>query len=417
MPAETIDSVCEWSKNYTVVPDNLECIPSFCDNATEAPSNDRRNYKFVWDGELMPVNTVIKYQCQDAMKIENDTTFKYEASNHSKVKCGNDGEFRYPDPWPQCSETINCTDPGMTAEVNRTYETGKYLEYLSVLEYWCLDTRKYLRWQDIENSKFREKKDTQCQWNKNFTRDATNLVCKMHHCAHPHDDPGYHDAPALENNITLVDRDWVVDFGDFIMYQCDSGTLIENDELDPTETNIKVECIPDLGEYDTPDMWPNCTQTVNCGQPPAIPPNGSINWLNGTEYDDTYDNYVRYACVNGSQFDTDDDGDGDNITVQTRCQWNKIWAPFAKLPQCKITHCVQPFPIPEDSFLEEVTSSWTKINKNKEYRCRGKVNGTHTRFWESDRQCQLLRCCAKRMAPTNLWMSGKTGPHVLRVNK
>ena len=73
-PAETIDAVCEWSKNYTVVPDNLECIPLFCDNATEAPSNDGRNYKFVWDGELVPVNNVIKYQCQAAMKIENDTT-------------------------------------------------------------------------------------------------------------------------------------------------------------------------------------------------------------------------------------------------------------------------------------------------------------------------------------------------------
>jgi hypothetical protein len=27
-------------------------------------------------------------------------------------------------------------------------------------------------------------------------------------------------------------------------------------------------------------QWPNCTVTVNCGQPPDPPVNGSIQWLN-----------------------------------------------------------------------------------------------------------------------------------------
>ena len=36
-----------------------------------------------------------------------------------------------------------------------------------------------------------------------------------------------------------------------------------------------------------------------------------------------------------------------------RCQWNKKWFPYKDtLPECKITDCVKPFKIPEDSFLQ-----------------------------------------------------------------
>jgi hypothetical protein len=51
-----------------------------------------------------------------------------------------------------------------------------------------------------------------------------------------------------------------------------------------------------------------------------------------------------------------------------------------------VTHCIQPFSIPEDSFLEELTSAWTEVGKHKQYRCQKmKQDGTHTMFWESDR--------------------------------
>ena len=60
------------------------------------------------------------------MKVENTTKWKsqvgqmrssikfitiYQASNGSVVRCGIDGEYIYPNPWPQCSEDINCGDP------------------------------------------------------------------------------------------------------------------------------------------------------------------------------------------------------------------------------------------------------------------------------------------------------------------
>ena len=67
---------------------------------------------------------------------------------------------------------------------------------------------------------------------------------------------------------------------------------------------------------------------------------------------DTYNTWIRYKCVDGSQFDTDLDGKGDQLHIDIRCQWNKQWQPYTKLPECKITHCVDPEPIPEDSNLK-----------------------------------------------------------------
>ena len=41
-----------------------------------------------------------------------------------------------------------------------------------------------------------------------------------------------------------------------------------------------------------------------------------------------------------------------NVYTYFRCQWNKEWFPYSDiLPECKITDCVKPFKIPEDSFL------------------------------------------------------------------
>ena len=42
-----------------------------------------------------------------------------------------------------------------------------------------------------------------------------------------------------------------------------------------------------------------------------------------------------------------------NLIFDLRCQWNKVWYPyFQALPECKITDCTNPFPIPDDSQLE-----------------------------------------------------------------
>jgi hypothetical protein len=67
---------------------------------------------------------------------------------------------------------------------------------------------------------------------------------------------------------------------------------------------------------------------------------------------DTYNTFVSYKCVNGSQFDTNNDKKGDAVSISSRCLWNKTWSPYPVLPPCYITHCVNPFPIPNDTFLQ-----------------------------------------------------------------
>ena len=73
----------------------------------------------------------------------------------------------------------------------------------------------------------------------------------------------------------MEEANWDMAFGDHVRYECEDGTWIENEEIDPTKDFIDVECLADVGEYNTPvrqgNSWPNCTETVVCGVPPAPP--------------------------------------------------------------------------------------------------------------------------------------------------
>ena len=398
---------CQWSRTYTHLPTDYECVLTYCDNATTSP-NVPFNYNFTWDQKVIPLGAIVDYPCQDGLALENRTEYKYQADNSSLVHCGPDGLLLYPSPWPLCSSTVSCLEPGNSPGVNRSYVAGSDLGYNSILEYKCEDPRMYIS--NITGGALVSDLRTRCAWKKKYDLDGSKLNCRIHHCAHPYDHPGAHNPPPGENDIDLVlPPGWTVDswhvaFKDHIVYRCSGTRHIENTEVDPTQTEIEVECLETLGVYNTPENWPNCTDTVLCGQPPAKPTNGRVNglpgfegairWLGGApDLQDTYNTWVEYTCADGSQFDT---ASGLEVSLRTRCQWDKQWAPYhTSLPRCKITHCVQPFLIPEDSFLEEVTSSWTPVGKDKDYRCQGtKADGTHTMFWETDRSKSTfkIRC-------------------------
>ena len=87
----SIASRCLWSRTFSHYPENLECILTYCDNATMDP-NSSHNYNFIWDGNVIPLEQNVQYFCQTDMKIENDTDTKVLASDHSIVKCGSDGK-------------------------------------------------------------------------------------------------------------------------------------------------------------------------------------------------------------------------------------------------------------------------------------------------------------------------------------
>ena len=214
----------------------------------------------------------------------------------------------------------------------------------------------------------------------------SSLSCVLTYCRHPHDEPGSHPAPPAEHSLSLVQAsNWSVPLGEAVTYQCTGNDqYFESDEVDPSVTSLSVECLAGSGEYNTPvrqgTTWPNCTSTVLCDDPPQPPLNGTSSWTS----ERTYDTTVSYLCEDGSQFDTDSDGVGDTVSVSVRCQWNKQWSSYS-LPACLITHCVHPFPIPDYSGLEELSSAWTPVNTEKEYQCQGKLPDRHTSFWETDR--------------------------------
>ena len=101
-----------------------------------------------------------------------------------------------------------------------------------------------------------------------------------------------------------------------------------------------------------------------------------------------YEGLASYRCINGSQFDTSDDGEGDTLTVTLKCQWNKMWDP-PELPECKVTHCVNPIVEPLDGAvnLVEATDQWTEVGKFKRYNCLDGMkieNNTATKGAASD---------------------------------
>ena len=351
----------------------------YCDNPTDAP-NDPHNYNYNWNGNVVRLNTWISYPCKGGHRVEvTNKINKGGAPTQTSVKCGNDGEFIYPSPWPQCSATITCEDPGDSTGVTRAYITANVdLDYDSRLRYTCDDPRRWVKLTAEADTALTAFRDNRCQWNKAFEWDGSDLVCVINHCRHPHDEPGSHDPPPVENQITLDDQsDWTVQFGAYVTYSCDPGTKIEDSGDDPTLTQINVYCIATEGVYNVPrirqdydiqSVWPNCTETVVCGQPPEPDVNVTRTWDDGQDGEETYDTHVTYRCQDGSQFDTDGDGAGDSVEVTIRCLWNKNWSPYPVIPPCIVTHCVEPFKIPEYTNLEALTDAWTPINTKKQYR-------------------------------------------------
>ena len=351
----------------------------YCDNPTNAP-NAPHNYNYNWNGNVVRLNTNIIYPCKPNHRVEvTNKLWKTGAPTYTAVKCGNDGEFAYPSAWPQCSATITCEDPGNSTGVTRQYVTTNVdLDYDSKLRYTCDDPRRWIKLSSEASTALAAHRDNRCQWSKTYEFDGADFVCVINHCRHPHDELGSHEPPPVENQITLVDQpNWTVQFGSSVTYRCDPGTKIEDSGDDPTLTQIDVYCLTSQGVYDVPrikqdyaieSVWPNCTETVVCGQPPEPDVNVTRTWDDEPEFQETYDTHVTYRCQDGSQFDTDGDNVGDSVEVTIRCLWNKNWSPYPVIPPCIVTHCVEPFKIPETTNLEAVTDAWTPINTKKQYR-------------------------------------------------
>ena len=295
-PQLSVTATCSWNTTFTVNPSDVECVLTYCANGTGLPINNVNNFVSVvkegggnydiQNGEVIELGKTLKYNCKDGHRLQNDTDNKGQADDFIRVTCSN-GNFIYPDPWPECVRTIQCKDPGSNVELVRKEKNNfNNHTYEDKLEYSCLDQRSYIKVNGSSKA-FAPSIVSTCEWRQIYDVDVNKLICKIDHCGHPHSGNGSHPAPPPEYNISLVEtdptRNKYVPFGYNVMYKCDANTFIENEEIDPTKTNITVQCQTDTGIYLIPNAWPNCTETVTCGPPPSPPEGGTIIWMNGTE--------------------------------------------------------------------------------------------------------------------------------------
>ena len=125
--------------------------------------------------------------------------------------------------------------------MTRTYNSGSGFAYWSQFKYVCDDPREFIKLSSEPDTSLLAQKYSRCMWRKAYEVNGKDLVCIIHHCQHPHNDPGKHDPPPSENQINLVQRNnWHIAFGSSITYRCATNTYIENDESDPTQTQIQV---------------------------------------------------------------------------------------------------------------------------------------------------------------------------------
>ena len=226
-----------------------------------------------------------------------------------------------------------------------------------------------------------------CDWYEQYAFLPSGLECVLTFCDNATTEPNITHNYALDWNGT---EESLVTLDTDLVYPCMENMRLENttNTKDEASSSSLVRCGMD-GFFRYPDNWTLCSETIQCGQPPNMTEEGFRTWMNGVEYYDYYDTDVEYGCVNGSQFDTNNDGYGDAYRIVNKCLWNKTWSPYPQLPKCKITHCVDPFDIPLDTMLEEETPNWynwTLVGQTKTYRCQGmKSDGTHTMFFKDDR--------------------------------
>ena len=64
-PQERLSGQCEWYSNYSLVPAELECVLSYCDNPIDDPNNSGANYNFVWQNDLVNLSHTLVYPCME----------------------------------------------------------------------------------------------------------------------------------------------------------------------------------------------------------------------------------------------------------------------------------------------------------------------------------------------------------------
>ena len=129
IPTDNITGICNWYNVFDTVPANLECVVKYCNNATDSPIqtfnyekamilNSSTTYNFNLR-ERVQIGSKLAYFCNQNFYLLLDTNFNSQAGSNISIPCQSNGTFQYPEPWPVCADTITCSDPGSTPELDR----------------------------------------------------------------------------------------------------------------------------------------------------------------------------------------------------------------------------------------------------------------------------------------------------------
>ena len=98
-------------------PHQLECKVQYCSNPITTVNNNGHNFDFTWNNQLTNIGNYITYPCKSGMAFESRTAqCKWDSPSSIKVYCGKNGEYKYPYPWPQCSDITYCGHPPQPTE-------------------------------------------------------------------------------------------------------------------------------------------------------------------------------------------------------------------------------------------------------------------------------------------------------------
>ena len=252
-------SRCRWNKEHSIYPDDLECVLTFCDNATETP-NITHNYAFTWDEDVIEIEDDYIYPCKEDMKIENDTDTKDDATPHSIVKCGSDGLLLYPDPWPQCSSTVYCGDPPEPSENGtRVWLNGVEEQdyYATNILYGCVNGSQFDTNHDMIGDSITV--EITCQWRKAWSPWPVLPPCIITHCVDPHPIPDHTELEEVTPEWTPINTDKT--------YRC-TGMVETNNihtkffEKDHSFSSFGMKCLQN-GQYQFVNEianWPVCLE-------------------------------------------------------------------------------------------------------------------------------------------------------------
>eukprot|EP00094_Tigriopus_californicus_P011789 TCALIF_11387-PA protein Name:"Similar to Svep1 Sushi, von Willebrand factor type A, EGF and pentraxin domain-containing protein 1 (Rattus norvegicus)" AED:0.18 eAED:0.20 QI:5/0.76/0.61/0.96/0.43/0.51/31/0/2019 len=333
-PQETVETQCQWNQTWSVTSSMLSCELTHCWEYPVPPPPSNMNRSTHWNDVRVALGTKTTYECGPNMYFEGQDRPENRTLD---LEClTSTGTFAVPDPWPVCVLAPSCPNgpPDAPNGISSNYSASDLTVYASNYSI-----------------------TTTCLWNQQWSQNPAGFVCDLVGCNPPPDQKGLSMVSTYAPG-TQVLLGWI------ITYECIKTPNPTYFDSDRSKKKIDLKCL-DTGFYNDSIVWPTCVENIRCGPPIDPPIDGTISYLNNADFgDDNYGISAEYRCPVGKTFATN------QSALTTLCQWNKTWT-LTSLPECLISHCVNPPSLPTTTYLEDrLLNEMTRINQNRTYHCR-----------------------------------------------